>query len=769
MPPSMKSHKTHTPKGLLSRFYKGQYLGKCPFMLGIFFLLSAGHYVFAQRVQLLAESDQGSKPMQDAVVLFKSMEQSTFGQNRVVFAEADGSVQFPFKGRQLIQVSYLGYQTLTDTLNSDHPPAKLELKRNDVVMGEQVITGQSTSDFATNAVERIRVIDRTRIETQGAVNLRDLLSNELNVRITQDNILGSGMEIQGMSGQNVKILLDGVPLIGRMNGQLDLSQINLSNIERIEIVEGPMSAAYGTDALGGVIHLISRKPKKQIEAGVNSYYETIGHYNIDARVGLAIRKHQFAVSGGRYFFDGWDPQTNFNRAQLWKPKEQYFGDLTYSITSGPVRVRYQGTAFYETVFNRGAPVVTPYQAIARDEYYRTLRSTHNLSLNTTFKKGRTLDLIFAYSLYNRRRNTYQRDMTTLNDQLTTNKGDQDTILMHNAVMRGVYNHIREGKRVSFQAGYDFNLDFALGGRLTGGLKTMQEYSFFGTVDINPIKGLNIRPAIRYGYHTAYTLPFIGSLALKYTINEEFTIRASYARGFRTPTLKELYLFFVDINHNIRGNENLKPEDSHNTNVSFTWQRAKDKWSLRLEQTVFYNYLTNQIQLALVRPESLLYTYINIGRYQTVGFQTTQRFRYKGLSVDVGLVVTGRYNVAREQNNALPSMLFSPEVRTQLSYTFKKINLTLAGFYKYNGRIPGFLVVSGETKQTTIGDYHLLDATVTKGFWKNRIQISVGAKNLLNVRNVQASAVSTVHSGGGSMAIGTGVSGFVSFRLNFSSN
>ena len=117
---------------------------------------------------------------------------------------------------------------------------------------------------------------------QAANNLKDLLEKQLNMSVTVDNILGSSVSIQGISGQNVKILIDGVPVIGRLNGNIDLTQINLNNIERVEIIEGPLSVDYGTDALAGTINLIT---DKQLNDGFSStynlYYETVGQYNFD--------------------------------------------------------------------------------------------------------------------------------------------------------------------------------------------------------------------------------------------------------------------------------------------------------------------------------------------------------------------------------------------------------------------------------------------------------------------------------------------------------
>lgn len=125
-----------------------------------------------------------------------------------------------------------------------------------------MVTGQYGANTADQSVYKVRVIDESRIKAQGAVNLRDVLTNDLNIRLSNDPVLGSSLTMMGVGGENIKILIDGVPMVGRTNGNIDLSQINLNNVERIEVVEGPLSVSYGTNALGGAINLITKKTKK---------------------------------------------------------------------------------------------------------------------------------------------------------------------------------------------------------------------------------------------------------------------------------------------------------------------------------------------------------------------------------------------------------------------------------------------------------------------------------------------------------------------------
>ena len=105
----------------------------------------------------------------------------------------------------------------------------------------------------------VQIISKKTIEKMAAQHVAEVLQNQSGVLMSQDPSLGASVQLQGMGGQNVKILINGIPMIGRLNGNIDISQIPTQQIERIEIIEGPMSVVYGTDALGGVINIITKK------------------------------------------------------------------------------------------------------------------------------------------------------------------------------------------------------------------------------------------------------------------------------------------------------------------------------------------------------------------------------------------------------------------------------------------------------------------------------------------------------------------------------
>ncbi|MBJ7429166.1 MAG: TonB-dependent receptor plug domain-containing protein, partial [Bacteroidia bacterium] len=194
-------------------------------------------------------------------------------------------------------------------------------------LGEIIITGQIGECTQGNSILKVKVIDIKRINLQGAFNLPMLLANELNVRINYDPMLGNSISLQGISGQNIKVLIDGVPVIGREGGNIDLTQINLSSVERIEMVEGPMGVNYGSDAMGGVINIITKKTvKNRTRLSAGSYAESIGQYNFDLQASTGINKLGIQTNFQRNFFEGFNNENSL-RFKTWKPRTQYLADV----------------------------------------------------------------------------------------------------------------------------------------------------------------------------------------------------------------------------------------------------------------------------------------------------------------------------------------------------------------------------------------------------------------------------------------------------------
>lgn len=608
-----------------------------------------------------------------------------------------------------------------------------------------VITGQFGQGSIGNSVYKVRVIDAKRIELQGAVNITALLQNELNIRIFNDPVLGSSMSLQGLGGQNIKLMIDGVPVIGREGGSIDLNHINVNNIERVELVEGPMSVNFGTDALGGVINIITKKGNSnKVTSSLQTYYETVGQYNVGINNNIGLGKGWVAeLNAARNFFDGFNTDPN-SRVQIWKPREQYFGDLNIGKQFKTTNVRLQNSFFDEKVTNRDSGIITPFFGVATDQYYFSRRNTTTLLLTQKINNKYTFDWVGSGSFYRRIRNSYRKDLVTLQETLIPSDEMNDTAFNNLWMSRGTFS-TNYKQALNYQIGYELNHETFEGTRIREGAQLMSDYNLFASAEWKATKRLLLRPGLRVIHNTQYNAPIVPSFNLKWDVMSNVIMRASYGKGFRAPSLKELYLDFVDPSHNVQGNPNLKAElqDNLQLNTQVEW-KFPDR-VFRIESSLFYNHVQNRIDLAMVNSQPMEARYVNISRFQSAGMNFNTEYRAPNYSYVLGYGYTGIQNTF-EQGNELP-FFFNHEVRFNATYTFKKSGLTLASFMKYNSRMQlyQFNVMTGEFQQGFMDQFTLWDITMNKAFFGKRLITTMGIKNLLNVLNVNSNMAGGIHA------------------------
>ncbi|HTF06475.1 MAG TPA: TonB-dependent receptor, partial [Bacteroidia bacterium] len=549
-------------------------------------------------------------------------------------------------------------------------------------------------------------------------------------------------------------------------------------VERIEIVEGPLSVNYGTNALAGAVNLITKKSQgNTFSVQSDSYYESAGHYNFTGRVGGRHKNLVASFAGGRNFFDGWSsthkpfyvdwqPIADSTRFDQWKPREQVFGSLYVCRFYQRGSIGLMADVFDEKITNRGLPRL-PYGENAFDDFYYTRRLSASLNWKHRFSDSISIQIIGAASDFRRIKNTYFRNLITLEDQLVEGSGLQDTSGFSLYMLRASITRGGDSLRFRFESGVDLNTETTTGLRIAGRTQWIGDYAVFATAEYRPWQKLVVRSGLRYAVNTAYKSPLIPSVHIRSDLNEHFFIRASFASGFRAPSLKELYFYFVDINHNIRGNENLRAEASKNFIASLNWQQKNEKYKINLSVSGFYNDIHNLISLALVQGTE--YTYVNIGRYKTTGGGLNADFRNEHLRLNGGFSYTGRYNFLHEEFS-LPQFTWSPEARMSVTWVPDWHDLAFAVFYKYTGITPGFTVDENNTVyNTSIRDYHTADATISKKWLGGKLITEAGVRNIANVQNVQSTIDGgSAHSGSaGSMSVGTGRQYFFSLRWSLS--
>jgi outer membrane receptor for ferrienterochelin and colicins len=702
---------------------------------------------FAQQGTIKVVDSATLQPVYNAIVILQPLQKSADWKQRIYYTNQYGEVSFNLQENVLIYIQLLGYETFQDTI-SPFATSTIYLRRSAVNLSEVVVTGQYDINTSDKSVYNVTVIDEATIQSMAAQHLGDVLENQLNCRVEQDNILGSSVRINGISGQHIKILIDGVNLVGRENGNIDLNQINMNNVERIEIIEGPMSVSYGTDAIGGVINIVTRKSSNYpLQADLNLYYESAGTYNGDAAVLWRKNNNTFSISGGRYFFDGFSV-SDTTRFMEWKPKQQYFASFNYGYSFKSLKLNFKSDFMDQEIQNKGNPVLTPYQAYAFDDYYLTRRWNNALSADLRFKNNAKLQVVTANSYYRHIRNTYRIDMVTLDQVLLAAEESQDTAVFTSWNVRGTYSQNLPNRKVNYQTGYDINLESGNSGKLADGLQHINDYALFGSIEYQVVSHLYLRPGIRFSYNSKYGAPVTPSLNLKYDFLTRYSLRASYAHGFRAPSLKELDLYFVDVNHNVLGNPNLEAETSNNYLISFSAANQVGAFNFSADVSLFYNDINNIISLALVEPVTQLYTYVNIDRYKTTGGTFSAVFKTSRMTFTTGFSLTGIYNTLSDSLD-IDAFSMTPEFQNNFLFTFPKAGFEGAVYFKNTGATPGYgLETDGTVYQTFIAAFTIMDLSITKYFLKKQVAFSIGVKNLFDVTNIQSSSLSgAVHTGG----------------------
>jgi len=687
---------------------------------------------------------------------------------------AEGTFSEAISETSAVTITCVGYETLRDTIHRGEQRSFL-LKPKVLNMQEVVVTGQYSPERIDKSIYHVKVINARQIEMKAATNMTELLNKEANMRVSQAGVLGTSLTMQGLSGENVKFMIDGVPMIGRMEGNIDLNQISLNNVDHLEIIEGPMSVIYGSNAIAGVVNIITRETKESaLNVYGNTYYESVGQYNFDGGFSASMKKSTVSIDGGRNFFGGYTlPGVDTGRAQSFKPRRQYNIDGYYAYTNDAIRLKLSGQYFNELLVDKGN-LFPPYFEQGFDSYFTTVRYTGKAEYSMKLPMDHFFNVIAAYSFYDRQKQKYYKDLTTLEQVLTTNPGDQDTTDVTSWTARATYSKNNATSTLNFQTGIDVNIESGSGGRILDNYQRIGDYAGFGSMKWDPWKFLSFQPGVRLIYNTKFKAPVVYALSAKWTIRDGFNLRLAYSRGFRSPAIKELYMYFVDINHNIQANPDLKSETSNNFNLNLNYSIERNKRVWNMELAGFYNHVNNIIQLAVVDTRSALYKYINIDRYNAVSGQLNLSFSmYPAFTVQAGIAEMGR-NYYNSGSNKASDFYFSTDFSAQATYRIDKPDINFAVIYKYTGKTPMFIFSGDTISQGYVKPYSMMDFTCSKGFAKSLVRLSAGVKNIFNVTTTPAVGTGTTGGGGahgsgggdGPQAIAWGRTFFVSLALNF---
>lgn len=573
-----------------------------------------------------------------------------------------------------------------------------------VVLDDIVVTATRTPKPLKNVPIVTRLISSDEIQNSDASNIQDLLVEllpglEFSYAMSQEKSLNMG----GFSGSSVLFLVDGEPMAGETMDNIDYNRLNLDDIGKVEIIKGAASALYGAKAVGGVVNLISADYQEPWNVHLNSRYHSAGReWHVGGEANFKQGKWASATSA---------QYTTLNTIALTSPfdtKSQIHNIYGGNTLNMKERLIFHISDALKLTGRAGYFYRTNMRKLYTDRY-----DDYTAGLKCNLKG---LEVSYAYDCYNKER---------LIDGVNTHSHDYSN---RQHIIHLLYNH-NIGK-LNMIYGADYMHDFLKSYQFTvSGVHTQHSIDGFVQADYAPIQWLNILASLRDDYFSASGNNAVtGRLALMLRL-APLTVRASYAGGFRAPTLKEMYMDFDMAGISmIYGNPNLKPEKSHNFNLSLerSGQLLHGAYNLTASTgfTIYKNRITiSEIDINGSNDDGA--RYYNESSVRTLGIDLTARYRS---AFGLGLSISG--NFLHVSGNSIDSQFSQPRpwsATWRLDYE-RRLHANYLLYVALSGRYLG----KPQSNYETDGAYSLLKLTLRQNIGRG-IDITLTADNLLNYR------------------------------------
>lgn len=704
---------------------------------------------------------------------------------------------------QIYTKAFLSFSLLVGVSVFSQDTKQDSIKNNK--LDEVVVTGQFEPQSIKKSVFNVRVISSQDIQNLAANNLGDVLNQYLNITVRPSGNDGrSTVTMFGLDALYFKILVDNVPLANEagFGNNVDLTQINLNDVERIEIIEGSMGVTHGANAVSGVLNIITKKSSlykwsvsaTAQEETVNNEFSLFkeGRHIQSLKVSNNISDHWFvALGANRNDFQGYLGDRNGidyklndgTRGYNWLPKEQLITNAMISYHKDSFRAFYkfeyldENVDYYNTVVQSGYNPQLGSYSYANDKRYFTNRYYHHL--NATGKVFNQLNYNVSVSHQKQTRSVedfrynIQADSESANNEVR----DQSMEVLYST---GTLSNFFASDKVDLQIGYEFvnNNGFSLVQENNNWIpvrKRLENYDFFVSSEIKATEKFFIRPGLRISSQSKFDDQYASSLGLSYLFAHGIEARGSLGKSFRTPTFEELYSKQIFDGHHFTGNENLVPETSTSYEVSLKKGTRFDS-GLLLSNTITASFMDikDRIDMAFIRfneSGTAEYQYINISKYNMWNVSTTHQFRHNNWMFNVGGSLVGISRVIENQSfTSDDKYLYSFNLNSSVSYTVPKWSTVFSAYYKYNGKTQQYVEGTSEFVISDIDASQWLDASIRKSFFKNRFDVTIGARNILDVTNVNQTRA---NEGGGHasatnimLAYGRSYYAKLTYNLNF---
>lgn len=589
-------------------------------------------------------------------------------------------------------------------------------------ISEIVVSGTLRETETTQSPILVEVYSENFLQKNPTSNFADALQyiNGVRPQITCSVCGTLGIQINGMEAPYTMVLIDGMPMVSGLGTVYGFSGIPTSLIKRVEVVKGTASTLYGSEAVAGLINIITKSPQQAEKLSADVFATSHQEYNADIAFTQKIGKFSTLLSANVFGFNS---------------KRDVNAD---NFTDIPLQKRF-------SIFNK-------WQVERKDKKNTSIAWRYiyenRLGGEISFSESlRGSNQIYGESIFTKRFELLGRyDLPTsekLSLQYSFNHHLQDAFYgntPYQAIQSIAFaqmlwekkldnrNHLLAGS--AFR--YTFYDDNSPATATADGNSNQPSKIYLPSIflqnetEFNPKNSLLI--GLRYDYNSAHGNIFTPRLAYKFTANEDNILRFNIGKGFRIVNLfTEDHTALTGARQVVIANQ-LKPEESWNVSLSYEKTLLAGKNLLTWENNLFYTYFTNRI-LPNYEIDDNLIIYDNLQGYSVVrGWGSNLNFQSpQGLRWNLGCTLLQSFVQEQERRN---QVLVSPFSATwSVSYTFAKIRTTLDWTGNLYSPMP-LVQVENDFRPEKSPWYSIQNLQITTSV-KEKWQIYAGVKNLLN--------------------------------------
>lgn len=620
-----------------------------------------------------------------------------------------------------LHISYVGYLSETITLNPKQLRYTVMLRPDATTLQEvQVISATLKEISKEQSPIPIEIYFPALFRKNPTPSIFESLSmiNGVQPQINCNVCSTGDIHINGMEGPYTMVLIDGMPIVSSLSTVYGLSGIPNSLVKRIEIVKGPASTLYGSEAVAGLINIITKEPLTSPRVNIDFQATSLAEFNTDLSSKWKVGNTD-ALLGLNYFsFNNLVDRNNDNFTDVTQQNRfSVFNKWQFARKDGrqaslALRYVYEDRWGGELQWNKGLR--------GSDQVYGESIYTNRAELFGTYQLTASSNIYLDYS-YNYHWqdsyygiNKYLANQQVAFAQLRMNRKLGKHDLLIGLPFRFIY--------------YDDNTP--------GTVEPQYTYlpGFFIQDELLVNRKISFLAGARYDSHSIHGSIFSPRMSVKYTPSGSHTFRLTGGNGFRVVNLfTEDHAALTGSRQVVIKNE-LKPEQSWNVNFNYTNTMRHASGFITLDGSLFYTHFTNKIVGDfLTNPDLIIYDNLN-GYAVSKGITINADAAFtNGFKFIIGATLMDVYQKQRDSLEAVRTtpQLFAPVFSGtySLSYTFDKSGLSL----DLNGRLTGPMylpVVPNDFRPDQSPWYTIMNIQVTKSF-TNGIEIYTGVKNLLN--------------------------------------